>query len=418
VEKIIIDGGRRLQGEVQISGAKNAALPILAATLLNDGWNTLHNIPNLGDIKAMSKLLISIGVKIVGRPPTLSINAGEITNFEIFDDLAKTLRASILLLGPLLARVGEARVILPGGDPIGARPINLHIYALKQMGAEVRLHESYIEAKARRLRGAKIYFDLPTVTGTENIMMAATLAEGNTVLINAAKDPEIVNLATMLTNMGARISGVGTDVITIKGVRKLAAVDATVIPDRIEAGTFMIAAGITGGDILVRGSAPCYSKALMTTLRTVGIKINIIDNDIHVIGGETVRSVNVKTLPYPGFPTDLQAPMMTLMTIGTGLSRITETIFENRFSHVGQLLKMGADIVIQGNNAIVRGVPKLRGADIMAIDLRGSASLILAGLIAEGTTEVSGLFQLDRGYETMEKKFSTLGADIKRAQKS
>lgn len=418
MDKIVINGGNRLQGEVQVSGAKNAALPILVSALLTDGWNTFYNIPNLVDIRTIGKLLKSLGVKIEGECPALSVNGGAISNCEAPYDLVRTMRASILVLGPLVARMGEARVSLPGGCAIGARPVNLHLRALKEMGAKVSLFEGYVEAKAKRLRGASIYFDIPTVTGTENIMMAATLAEGVTVLSNAAKEPEVVNLADVLIKMGARISGAGTDVIKIEGVSELHAVEAEVIPDRIEAGTFLIAAGITGGDILLRGGAPRYLDALITKLRASGMEIDVMDNDVRAVGGEAVRSVDIKTMPYPGFPTDLQAQIMTMMAIGTGLSVITETIFENRFMHVSELLRMGADIVIQGNHAIVRGVSKLRGAKTMATDLRASASLILAGLAAEGTTELSRVYHLDRGYETIEKKFSTIGADIRRVTES
>lgn len=414
MDKIVINGGRRLAGEVQISGAKNAALPILVAALLTRGWNTFHNIPQLVDIKTIGKLLKSLGVKVEGESPTLRLNADAITNCEASYELVKTMRASILVLGPLVARMGEARVSLPGGCAIGARPVNLHLRALKEMGAEVSLKEGYVEAKAKRLQGANIYFDLPTVTGTENIMMAATLASGTTVLSNAAKEPEVVNLAEVLNGMGARVRGAGTDIITVEGVRELHPVAAAAIPDRIEAGTFMIAAGLTGGDILVRGGAPHYLDALITKLQAAGMEIDIRDNDVRVLGGRATRSVDIKTMPYPGFPTDLQAQIMTLMAVGSGLSVINETIFENRFMHVSELLRMGADIVIQGNSAIVRGVAKLRGAKTMATDLRASASLILAGLAAEGTTEVSRVYHLDRGYETMEKKFAALGADIRR----
>ena len=414
MDKIIITGGGRLRGEVKISGAKNAALPILAASLLTEGWNAFHNIPNLVDIRTIGKLLKNLGAKIEGEPPDLRVNTDEITCCKAPYDLVKTMRASILVLGPLVARMGEARVSLPGGCAIGARPVNLHIRALQEMGAEISLKDGYVEAKARKLRGAGIYFDIPTVTGTENIMMAATLAEGVTTLKNAAKEPEIVNLAEILNSMGARITGAGTDIITIEGVESLHPVEASVIADRIEAGTFVIAAGITGGDILVRGCNPRHLDALITKLRSAGMEIEVMDDSIRAVGRGVIKSVDIKTLPYPGFPTDLQAQMMTLMTIGTGLSVITETIFENRFMHVSELLRMGADIVIQGNNAIVRGVSKLRGAKIMATDLRASASLILAGLRADGTTELSRVYHLDRGYETIEKKFSALGADIRR----
>ncbi len=414
MDKIVINGGKRLAGEVKISGAKNAALPILASALLTEGWNEFHNIPNLVDIKTIGKLLKNLGVEIKGDPPDLQVNAGGINNCEAPYDLVKTMRASVLVLGPLVARMGQARVSLPGGCAIGARPVNLHIKALKELGAEVSLTEGYVEAKAKRLKGANIYFDIPTVTGTENIMMAATLAEGRTVLKNVAKEPEIVNLAEILNKMGARITGAGTDVIVIEGVDKLHPVEASVIPDRIEAGTFLIAAGITGGDVLVRGCEPGHLDALISKLRATGMDIEILDGAMRAVGKEKVRSVDIKTLPHPGFPTDLQAQMMTLMTIASGLSVITETIFENRFMHVSELLRMGAEITIQGNSALVRGVPKLRGAKTMATDLRASASLILAGLAAEGQTELSRVYHLDRGYETIEKKISALGADIRR----
>lgn len=414
MDKIVITGGSRLRGEVKISGAKNAALPILASSLLTEGWSVFHNIPNLVDIRTIGKLLKNLGAKIEGEPPDLRVNTDEITCCKAPYDLVKTMRASILVLGPLVARMGEARVSLPGGCAIGARPVNLHIRALQEMGAEINLKDGYVEAKAKRLRGAGIYFDISTVTGTENIMMAATLAEGVTTLKNAAKEPEIVNLAEILNSMGARITGAGTDIIVIEGVESLHPVEASVIADRIEAGTFMIAAGIAGGDILVRGCNPRHLDALITKLRSAGMKIEVMEGGIRAVGRGIIKSVDIKTLPYPGFPTDLQAQMMTLMTIGNGLSVITETIFENRFMHVSELLRMGADIVIQGNNAIVRGVPKLRGAKIMATDLRASASLIIAGLAADGTTELSRVYHLDRGYETIEKKFSALGADIRR----
>jgi UDP-N-acetylglucosamine 1-carboxyvinyltransferase len=414
VDKIVIVGGKRLQGEVRISGAKNAALPVLASSLLAKGWNTFHNIPNLADIRTIRKLLRSLGVKIEGEPPLLRVNAAELSNCEASYDLVKTMRASILVLGPLVARLGEARVSLPGGCAIGARPVNLHLRALEEMGAEVSLHDGYVEAKAKRLKGAKIYFDIPTVTGTENIMMAASLAKGETVLKNAAREPEVVNLAEILNGMGAKISGAGTDVITIEGVKRLHPVEAAVIPDRIEAGTFMIASGITGGDVFVRGCEPGHLDALITKLRAAGMEMEIMTDGVRAAGGNAVKSTDIKTQPYPGFPTDLQAQIMAMMALGNGLSVITETIFENRFMHVSELLRMGADIVVQGNNAIVRGTPKLRGAKIMATDLRASASLILAGLAADGKTELSRVYHLDRGYEAMEKKFSALGADIRR----
>jgi UDP-N-acetylglucosamine 1-carboxyvinyltransferase len=413
MDKIVIVGGRRLQGDVRISGAKNAALPVLVSSLLVDGWNTFHNIPNLLDIKTIRKLLGSLGVKIEGEE-TVRINAGGITSCEACYDLVRTMRASILVLGPLVARMGEARVSLPGGCAIGARPVNLHIQALRDLGAEVTLKDGYVEAKASRLKGADIYFDISTVTGTENIMMAATLAEGTTILKNAAREPEIVNLAEVLIGMGARIRGAGTDVITIEGVESLHPAEAAVIPDRIEAGTFLIAAGMTGGDIRILGCNPLHLDALIARLRDAGMRIDTDGDILRAVGGGTVKSVDVKTLPYPGFPTDLQAQIMAMMALGSGLSVITETVFENRFMHVSEMMRMGADIVIQGKSAIVRGVAKLRGAPVMATDLRASASLILAGLAAEGTTTLSRVYHIDRGYQRIEKKLSALGADIRR----
>lgn len=415
MDKIVIEGGKPLYGDVRISGAKNAALPVMASALLTEGTNTFHNIPDLVDIKTIKKLLMNMGLQIDGDE-TCRINADKITNCDAPYDLVKTMRASILVLGPLVARMGVARVSLPGGCAIGARPVNLHLKALEDMGAHVELNSGYIEARAKKLKGADIYFDLQTVTGTENIMMAATLAHGTTVLNNAAREPEVVNLAEVLKGMGAKISGAGTDVITITGVTSLKPAEASIIPDRIEAGTFMIAAGMTRGEINIIGCNPQHLESLINKLRDTGMKISPIKNGLKVSSAKKINSVDVKTLPYPGFPTDLQAQIMAYMAIGGGLSVISETVFENRFMHVSELLRMGADIVIQGGNAIVRGVPKLHGAQTMATDLRASASLVLAALVAEGTTEISRVYHIDRGYETIEKKFSALGADIKRVK--
>lgn len=413
MDKIVIHGGKPLHGNVQISGAKNAALPVLTAALLTEETCTFSNIPDLVDIKTTYKLLKNMGVEIESGS-TVKICAEKIKNSVAPYDLVKTMRASILVLGPLVARMGQARVSLPGGCAIGARPVNLHIKALQDMGASVKLHGGYIEAKANKLKGANIYFDLPTVTGTENIMMAATLADGTTVLNNAAREPEIVNLADVLKGMGAKISGAGTDVITITGVTTLKATEASIIPDRIEAGTFMIAAGMTHGEINVLGCNPQHLEALINKLQDTGMKITPIDDGLKVAAGSKIHSVDVKTLPHPGFPTDLQAQIMAYMSVGSGLSVITETVFENRFMHVSELMRMGADIVIQGSSAVVRGVPTLYGAQTMATDLRASASLILAALVAQGTTEISRVYHIDRGYENIEKKFSALGADIQR----
>ncbi len=398
---------------MQISGAKNAALPVLTSALLTEGACTFSNIPDLVDIKTIYKLLRNMGVELeVGS--TVSVDASKITESVAPYDLVKTMRASILVLGPLLARTGHARVSLPGGCAIGARPVNLHIKALQDMGAKVELQGGYIEARADRLKGADIYFDLTTVTGTENIMMAAALADGVTVLHNAAREPEVVNLADVLRGMGAKISGAGTDVITITGVTSLKPTEAAIIPDRIEAGTFMIAVGMTNGEINILGCNASHLEALINKLRDTGMKITPIDGGLKVAAGSKISSVDIKTLPYPGFATDLQAQMMAYMTIGSGLSVISETVFENRFMHVSELMRMGADITIQGGRAIVRGVPQLYGAQVMATDLRASASLILAALVAQGPTEISRVYHLDRGYEAIEKKFSALGADIKR----
>ncbi|MGA9109257.1 MAG: UDP-N-acetylglucosamine 1-carboxyvinyltransferase [Smithella sp.] len=415
MDKIVIEGGKPLYGDVQISGAKNAALPVMVSALLTEGTNTFHNIPDLVDIKTIKKLLKNMGAQVDGNE-TCQINADKITSCDAPYDLVKTMRASILVLGPLVARMGVARVSLPGGCAIGARPVNLHLKALEDMGAHVELNSGYIEAKAKKLKGADIYFDVQTVTGTENIMMAATLAHGTTVLNNAAREPEVVNLAEVLKGMGAKISGAGTDVITITGVTSLKPTEASIIPDRIEAGTFMIAAGMARGEINIIGCNSHHLESLINKLRDTGMKITPIKNGLKVSSAKKISSVDIKTLPYPGFPTDLQAQIMAYMAIGSGLSVVSETVFENRFMHVSELLRMGADIVIQGGNAIVRGVPTLHGAQTMATDLRASASLILAALVAEGTTEISRVYHIDRGYETIEKKFSALGADIKRVK--
>ena len=410
-----MQGGARLEGTVHVSGAKNAALPVIVSSLLTGGWNTFHNIPDLVDIKTVKRLLMDFGVEFEGAED-LRVNAGNLKSFVAPYDLVRTMRASILVLGPLLARMGRARVSLPGGCAIGARPVNLHVKALQELGAEVDLADGYLEAKAPRLRGAVIYFDISTVTGTENVMMAAVLARGTTVLKNAAREPEVVNLAEVLNGMGAKISGAGSDVIVIEGVDNLHPVEASVIPDRIEAGTFMIAAGITGGDVRILGCNPAHVEALTLKLRETGMEVTPVDGGVRVVGSDRIESVDVTTLPYPGFATDLQAQFMALMAVGNGISVITETVFENRFMHVGELMRMGGDIVVQGNSAIVKGVKKLRGAPVMATDLRASASLIIAGLVAEGRTELSRVYHIDRGYQQVEKKLSALGADIRRVR--
>ncbi|MBW1776756.1 MAG: UDP-N-acetylglucosamine 1-carboxyvinyltransferase [Deltaproteobacteria bacterium] len=414
MDRIVIEGGRPLKGEVRIGGAKNAALPILASALLTDGWNTFDNVPNLMDVQSIERLLSHLGAVVERGPGEVRINAAGLKNSEAPYDLVRKMRASILVLGPLVARLKKARVSLPGGCAIGARPINIHLKALEEMGATLELKGGYVEAAAPRLRGKELFLDVPTVTGTENILMAAVLAEGRTIIRNAAREPEVSALADTLNRMGGRITGAGTSVITVDGVSSLSPVSTAIIPDRIEAGTFMVAAALTRGDVLLKGCDPAHQGALMDKLLMVGAKIQVEEGGIRVRGGDTIASVDVKTLPYPGFPTDMQAQFMVLMSVAKGLSVISETIFENRFIHVSELRRLGADIIVSGNTAAIKGVPALSGAPVMATDLRASASLVLAGLIAKGTTVVNRVYHLDRGYEKMEEKFARLGAAIKR----
>jgi UDP-N-acetylglucosamine 1-carboxyvinyltransferase len=416
MDKIIVDGGRRLAGNVVISGAKNAALPILISALLTDGKNTYTNVPNLKDIQSTCVLLQNHGARVEAAENCVTIDAGNLNNAEAPYDLVRKMRASILVLGPLIARLKKARVSLPGGCAIGARPINLHLKALASLGAKIELKHGYVEAEADRLIGADIFFDIVTVTGTENIMMAAALAEGVTTLRNAACEPEVVALADVLNQMGADIRGAGTSVITITGVDALCPASVSIIPDRIEAGTFMVAAALTRGNVTLENCEPDHLEALIYKLRLAGVRILVCGKTIRVEGPELISSVDVKTLPYPGFPTDMQAQFMVLMSVASGLSIISETIFENRFIHVGELRRMGADITISGNSAVIKGVPFLSGAPVMASDLRASASLILAGLVAQGQTEVNRVYHLDRGYEAMEKKFEKLGAAVTRVK--
>ena len=413
MDKIVIEGGTPLKGNVKLSGAKNAALPIIASCLLTGGWHRLYHIPNLRDIRTIKVIMSKMGVIFREEDGALSVNSGNVREYEASYDLVKTMRASILLLGPLLARLGRAKISLPGGCAIGARPINLHLKALASMGVDMFLDRGYINAKVDRLKGAKIFFDIPTVTGTENIMMAAVKAEGQSILKNAAREPEISDLADMLRTMGADIEGDGTDTIVINGVNDLMPAQHTIIPDRIEAGTFMIAAAMTKGEIDIEGCKPEHLSAIIEKLQSVGADVERTDKGFIVRGQDIINSVNIKTMPFPGFPTDLQAQFMTLMCIARGSSIIKESIFENRFIHVSELRRMGADIVINGNQALVRGKDRLLAAPVMATDLRASASLILAGLVAEeGKTEVSRIYHLDRGYEALEEKFRILGARI------
>ncbi|MBI5827894.1 MAG: UDP-N-acetylglucosamine 1-carboxyvinyltransferase [Deltaproteobacteria bacterium] len=416
MDKIIIEGGNRLIGEVEVSGAKNAVLPLMAASLLVEDWNTITNVPRLKDIETFKVLLGHLGSEIIHDPESgvLKIRTRSVKTPEAPYDLVKTMRASILVLGPLVSRFKVARVSLPGGCAIGARPVDLHIKGLKKMGADIRIDHGYVTVRAERLKGAKIYLDTTTVTGTENLMLAAVHADGATVIENAALEPEVVCLADALNRMGARIRGAGTDTIRIDGVTELKPVEVRVIPDRIEAGTFMVAAAMTKGNVFIKDCPYNHLDSLNMKLKEAGAQILEEEGGVRVLGDYPVRSVDVKTIPYPGFPTDMQAQMMSMMCTAGGLSVITETVFENRFMHVGELQRMGADITIDGRCAIVRGVRALSGAPLMATDLRASASLILAGLVAEGRTEVSRIYHLDRGYERIEEKLKGLGAKIER----
>jgi UDP-N-acetylglucosamine 1-carboxyvinyltransferase len=416
MDKIVIHGGRRLEGTVRISGSKNAALPILFSALLTEGVNTYSNVPHLRDIDSTRLLLSRLGVQVEPSGPLIRVDAAGLTRHEAPYDLVRKMRASVLVLGPLVARLKRARVSLPGGCAIGARPINLHLKGLAALGAEIALEHGYVTASAKRLRGAEIYFDIVTVTGTENIMMAATLAEGITVLRNAAREPEVVALAEVLKRMGADISGAGTPEITIRGVDSLRPVSAEIIPDRIETGTFMVAAALTGGHVTITNCEPQHVGATMDKLRQAGARIAVQGQTLTVTGPEKIASVDIQTQPYPGFATDMQAQFMVLMSVAEGVSVISETIFENRFIHVSELRRMGADIRVSGSTATVRGVPHLSGAPVMATDLRASACLVLAGLVAENTTEVHRVYHLDRGYEALEDKFVALGADIRRVK--
>ncbi len=416
MDKICVEGGKRLEGQVGISGAKNAALPILASSLLTDGTCRFTNVPDLRDIHSIVQLLESLGAYVEFEDDMVLVNAASLANSEAPYELVRKMRASILVLGPLVARLQHARVSLPGGCAIGARPINLHLKGLASLGAEIELQHGYVEARAKRLRGAEIYFDTVSVTGTENILMAAVLAEGVTVLRNAAREPEVVALANVLNRMGADIQGAGTAVITIRGVDFLKPVEAAIIPDRIEAGTFMVAAALTAGDVTLTGCEGEHLGAVCDKLQQAGAQIEQRPGRIRVRREGPLASLDIRTQTYPGFPTDMQAQFMVLMAMANGQSIITETIFENRFIHVSELKRLGADIVVSGENAIIRGQTSLSGAPVMATDLRASASLVLAGLVAEGVTEIHRVYHLDRGYERIEAKLKKLGASIWRAQ--
>ena len=415
MDKLLIEGGTPVRGEVRVSGAKNAALPILTAALLTDEPLTVTGVPHLRDVTTMLRLLGQMGVAVsMDERMGVELTARRIAEPVAPYDLVKTMRASVLVLGPLTARCGEARVSLPGGCAIGLRPVDQHIKGLQAMGAELVIDHGYISVRARRLRGARIRMDLVTVTGTENLMMAATLAEGTTVLENAAREPEVADLAACLNAMGARVRGAGGDVITIDGVDRLHGARYEVMPDRIETGTFLVAAAATGGGVRVTGARPEILDAVLDKLRETGARVETGSDWIALETNGALNAVNIRTAPYPAFPTDMQAQFMTLNSVARGIATVTETIFENRFMHVQELKRLGADIEVEGNTAVVKGVAHLDGATVMATDLRASASLVLGGLIARGTTTVDRVYHLDRGYEQIEEKLSRLGARIKR----
>lgn len=415
MQKLIIQGGVPLNGEVIISGAKNAALPLLCAALLTKDTLKINNVPALQDINTMLALLRQMGTRVDAKLPTVELCSDALTHLVAPYEMVKTMRAAILVLGPLLARAGEANISLPGGCAIGLRPVDQHIKGLQAMGAEINIKHGYIQAVARRLRGARIVFDLVTVTGTENLMMVATLAEGVTILENAAREPEIVDLAQCLIAMGAKIRGAGTDVITIEGVSALHGAEHAVMPDRIETGTFLVAATATGGSIELKATHSHLLDAVLDKLTEAGASITSNQHWIRLSMQHKPKSVNVRTAPYPAFPTDMQAQFMSLNCIAEGTAIITETIFENRLMHVQELKRMNANIEVEGNTAIITGIPQLDGAHVMATDLRASASLIIAGLVAHGETVIDRIYHLDRGYERIEQKLSALGAQIRRA---
>jgi UDP-N-acetylglucosamine 1-carboxyvinyltransferase len=420
LDKLIIEGGATLNGEIVISGAKNAALPILCAALLAETPLHLTSVAALKDIDTTLKLLDTMGVKVTRNADKVSLDASDVTSFEATYEMVKTMRASILVLGPLLARFGSARVSLPGGCAIGSRPVDLHIKGLQAMGAAIHITHGYIQASTlhlpnRRLQGAKYYMDLVTVTGTENLMMAAALAQGTTVLENAAKEPEVVDLAECLNKMGANIKGAGTDTITIEGVERLTGATHNIVCDRIEAGTYMVAAAMTGGDVTLRNARPDLLEAVIEKLREAGVTVTQTADSITVKGNGKLKAVNIRTAPHPAFPTDMQAQFMAMNTIAEGVSTVVETIFENRFMHVQELQRMGADINVEGNTALVKGIPQLEGANVMATDLRASAGLVLAGLVADGETVIDRIYHLDRGYEFLEEKLTKLGAKVRRS---
>jgi len=416
MDKLQIQGGVPLEGEIRVSGAKNAALPILAGTLLADGPVTVSNVPHLQDVTTMIELLGRMGVDVtIGERMHVEVDPTTLREPFAPYELVKTMRASILVLGPLLARHGRADVSLPGGCAIGARPVNIHVAGLQAMGADINIEGGYIRARASRLRGARLVLETVTVTGTENLMMAAALADGETVIENAAREPEVVDLANFINAMGGRIRGAGTDTLVIEGVERLGGTHYEVLPDRIEGGTYLVAGAITSGHVRIKNTRPDHLDAVLAKLREAGAKVGVGDRWIEIdMRGRRPQSVDIRTAPYPAFPTDMQAQFAALDTIADGVGTIVETIFENRFMHMLEMRRLGAEIRLEGNTAIIRGVPKLTAAPVMATDLRASASLVLAGLVAEGRTDIERIYHIDRGYETIEEKLSQLGAQIRR----
>ncbi|HWT71059.1 MAG TPA: UDP-N-acetylglucosamine 1-carboxyvinyltransferase [Oxalicibacterium sp.] len=416
MDKLLIRGGQRLSGEIAISGAKNAALPILCAGLLTSDTVQLHNVPRLQDVATMLKLLLQMGLRVEQDGENVTLNGSKVDKLEAPYEMVKTMRASILVLGPLLARFGEAKVSLPGGCAIGSRPVDQHIKGLQAMGAEITIDAGYIHAKAKRLKGARIVTDMITVTGTENLLMAATLAEGETILENAAREPEVTDLANLLVAMGAKIEGIGTDRLVIQGVEELHGASHTVIADRIETATFLCAVAATGGDLTLRNARTDILDVALDKLREAGVVVTTGDGWIRGQMGTRPKAVSFRTTEYPGFPTDMQAQFMAMNCVAEGGSRVVETIFENRFMHVQEMNRLGASITIEGHTAIINGVDKLIGAPVMATDLRASASLVIAALAAEGDTLIDRIYHLDRGYDRMETKLSAVGADIQRVK--
>jgi UDP-N-acetylglucosamine 1-carboxyvinyltransferase len=416
MDKLQIQGGVPLEGEVRISGAKNATLPILAGALLADGPVVVGNVPHLKDVTTTVELLGGMGATVtIDERMRIEVDPTTVSDYSAPYELVKTMRASILVLGPLVARYGRADVSLPGGCAIGARPVNIHVAGLQALGADITIDGGYIRARASRLRGARLVLDTVTVTGTENLMMAATLAEGETVIENAAREPEVVDLANFLISMGAKIRGAGSDKIVVEGVKRLSGTSYEVLPDRIESGTYLVAGAITGGHVRIKNARPDHLDAVLVKLQEAGARVDVGDNWVEVdMRGRRPRAIDVRTAPYPAFPTDMQAQFAALNTVADGVGTITETIFENRFMHMLEMRRLGAEIRLEGNTAIIHGVSRLKAAPVMATDLRASASLVLAGLIADGRTEIERIYHIDRGYEAIEEKLSQLGAQIKR----